>query len=131
MQPEVLYHIADTYELKGDKKRAMKMLNLTYDFVGTEPGLLARLGAMHSQSGKRDEAMRLFHESYEQLSSIDVLSVLCNQYLNEERYDSAAKLFGVAATMQPSHLEWQLMVAGCHKSAHRYEEAIAEYEKVW
>jgi intraflagellar transport protein 88 len=130
LQPEVLYHIADTYDLKGDRKRAIKMLNLTYDFVGSEPGLLARLGGMHSQSGKRDEAMRLFHESHQQLSSTEVLSVLSTQYLNEERYDSAAKLFGVAAIMQPLQPEWCIMMAGCHRSAHKFEEAISVYEAV-
>lgn len=130
MQPEVLYQIADTYDLKGDTKRAIKMLSLTYDFVGAEPALLARLSAMHAQAGKREEAMRLCHESHEQVPSVETLGVLSTQYLHEERYDAAAKLLGLAATMQPSQPEWQLMMAGCHRSAGKYDEAIAVYEKV-
>ena len=39
IQVEVLYQIADVYALKGDSKRTAKMLNLTLDFLGSEPGI--------------------------------------------------------------------------------------------
>ena len=129
-QVEVLYQIADVYALKGDTKRAMKMLHLTYDFVGAEPNLLARLGTMHAAAHDRDEALRFYLQSYEQLPSMDVLALLCAQYVHDERYETAAAYFAAAAGMQPSEPKWALMAASCHYRAQKVEHALELYEQV-
>ena len=129
-QVEVLYQIADVYALKGDTKRAMKMLHLTYDFVGAEPNLLARLGTMHATAHDRDEALRYYLQSYEQLPSMDVLALLCAQYVHDERYETAAAYFVAAAGMQPGEPKWALMAASCHYRAQKVEHALELYEQV-
>jgi intraflagellar transport protein 88 len=130
MQVEVLYQIADVYYLKGDRKRARKMLNLTNDYVGTEPGILARLGTMHAEAGMRDEALRNYTDSYELLPDMDVLALLCAHHVNEESYETAASYFSAAARMQPNEPKWQLMVASCHRRAQKLEKAFNLYEQV-
>jgi intraflagellar transport protein 88 len=126
----VLYQIADIYTLKGDRKRAFKMLNMTLDYVGAEPGLLARLGTMHAESNDRDEALRCYLRSYEQLPNMDVLALLCSQYVNDERYETAAAFFLSAARMQPAEPKWLLMVASCHRRAQQIDTAMELYEQV-
>jgi intraflagellar transport protein 88 len=130
LQVEVLYQIADLYYLKGDRKRAIKMFNLTHDYVGNEPGILARLGTMHAEAGMRDEALRYYTDSYELLPDMDVLALLCAHHVNEESYETAATYFSVAARMQPNEPKWQLMVASCHRRAQKLEKAFDLYEQV-
>lgn len=127
---EVLHQIADLYLLKGDNKRARKMLHLTYDFVGSEPGIMARLGTMSAQSHDREESLRYLLEAHEQCPNIDTLALICAQYVNEEKYDKAAGFFQQAALIQPSDPKWALMVASCHRRAHNHELALKIYEKV-
>lgn len=127
---EVLHQISDLYLLKGDHKRARKMLHLTYDFVGSEPGIMARLGTMCAEVNQRDESLRYLLEAHEQCPNIDTLAVVCAQYVNAEKYETAAGFFQQAALMQPSDPKWALMVASCHRRGQNYELALEMYEKV-
>jgi intraflagellar transport protein 88 len=129
-QVEVLYQIADLYLLKGDQKRARKMLHLTYDFVGSEPGLMARLGTVSSSMGNREESLQYLLEAHDQCPNIDTLAIVCTQYLHDEKYEAAARCFAQAALLQPNEPKWLLMVASCHRRAQKYELAMAVYEQV-
>lgn len=129
VQVEVLYQIADVYALKGDRKRAAKMLRLTLDFVGADPGALARLGTLHAEGGARDDALRCYAAAHEQLADMDVLALLCAQHVNGERYEVAAGHFAAAARLQPGEPKWLLMVASCHRRAQKLEAALDLYEQ--
>ena len=62
----MLYQIADVYYLKQEWRKAIKTLNLVYDYVGCEPGILARLGAIHSELNQEDEALSYYLESHQE-----------------------------------------------------------------
>lgn len=64
------------------------------------------------------------------MPSLDVLALLCAQYVNDERYELAASHFEAAAKMQPSEPKWQLMVASCYNRAGSIERAFEVYEQV-
>lgn len=130
LQVEVLYQIADLYLLKGDHKRARKMLHLTYDFVGSEPGLMARLGNISATMSNREESLQYLLEAHDQCPNIDTLAVICTQYTNDEKYGTAARFFQQAALLQPSEPKWMLMVASCYRRSQKYEQAMGVYEKV-
>lgn len=130
VQVEVLYQLADIYMLKGDHKKARKMLLLTYDFVGSEPGLMARLGNICATMSNREESLQYMLESQEQCPNIDTLAMICTQYANDEKYGTAARYFMQAALLQPSEPKWMLMVASCHRRAQKYEQAMNVYEQV-
>jgi intraflagellar transport protein 88 len=130
VQVEVLYQVADCYILKGDRKRAKKMLQLTYDFADSEPRILAKLGSMHAEAGERDESLHCYLESYGQFPSVDTLALICAQHVHDENYEVAARYFRLAARMQPSEPKWVLMVASCHRRAQKYEKAMDLYEEV-
>lgn len=130
LQVEVLYQIADLYLLKGDHKRARKMLHLTYDFVGSEPGLMARLGNISATMSNREESLQYLLEAHDQCPNIDTLAVICTQYTNDEKYGTAARFFLQAALLQPSEPKWMLMVASCYRRSQKYEQAMGVYEKV-
>lgn len=130
LQVEVLYQIADSYMHKGDRKRARKMLHLTYDFIGSEPGIMARLGTLCAELNQRDDSMQFLLQAHEQFPSIDTLAVVCAHFVNDEKYDTAARYFEQAALMQPSNPQWLLMVASCYRRAHNSEMALEVYEKV-
>eukprot|EP00892_Ulva_mutabilis_P007544 jgi/Ulvmu1/5161/UM021_0178.1 len=130
---EVLYQIADLYQLRGDRKRARKLFHLTYDFVGSEPGIMARLGAICADADHRDgrdEVLQYFLQAHDHLSNIDTLAVICAQCVNTEKYETAARYFRQAALMQPADPKWLLMVASCHRRAQKFEAALEVYEQV-
>lgn len=131
LQVEVLYQIADIYHLKQEWKRAIKTLNLVYDLVGSEPGILARLGAIHSELGQEDEALRYYLESHEEFPvDMDVLSWLGAHYVKVESYERAVHFFDLAAKMQPGEAKWLLMVASCYRRTQNFDMAFQVYEKV-
>ena len=125
----MLYQIADVYALKGDRKRAAKMLRLTLDFAGADPAATARLGTLHAELGARDDALRCYAAAHEQLADLDVLALLCAQHVNDERYEAAAGHFAEAARLQPGEPKWLLMVASCHRRAQKLEAALELYEE--
>lgn len=90
----------------------------------------ARLGSIHAAAGDRDEALRCYLASYEQLPSLDVLALLCAQLVNAERYETAATYFAAAARMQPAEPKWRLMVASCYRRAQQLDTAFSLYEQV-
>jgi intraflagellar transport protein 88 len=47
--PQVIHQIATTYDMMGDFKNAVKWFELLTSLVSNDPGVLARLGAIHAR----------------------------------------------------------------------------------
>eukprot|EP01135_Chromosphaera_perkinsii_P000153 Nk52_evm49s32 gene=Nk52_evmTU49s32 len=128
---QVIYQIAVMYDMKGDAVQAQEWFNILISLVPTDPGVLSELGEMFDREGDKSQAYQYHFESYRYFpANIDVISWLGAYYVECEVYEQAIQYFERAATVQPSEVKWQLMVASCHRRSGNYQQAFETYKKI-
>ena len=58
--PEAVYHIADLYDTLGNTMEAIKWFNILITLVPTDPGILARLGAIYDKQDDRSQVRFIY-----------------------------------------------------------------------
>ena len=127
---EVVYEIADLYELMGDP-HAMEWFLRLIGRVPTDPNILARLGMLCAKDGDESQAFHYYLEAYRYYQvNMDVISWLGAYFVKNEVYDKAMQFFERAFQIQPHEVKWQLMVASCHRRRGEYPQAKRMYEDI-
>ena len=86
--------------------------------VPTDPRVLQRVGEMYDSDDDRSQAFQYHYESFRYSpTNIDVISWLGAYYMESRFTDKATYYFERAALIQPSQINWQLMVASCHRKS--------------
>lgn len=84
--------------------------------VPTDPRVLQRVGEMYDSDNDRSQAFQYHYESFRYSpTNIDVISWLGAYYMDSQFADKATYYFERAALIQPNQINWQLMVASCHR----------------
>ena len=82
----------------------------------TDPQVLQRVGEMYDNDNDRSQAFQYHYESFRYSpTNIDVISWLGAYYMDSQFADKATYYFERAALIQPNQINWQLMVASCHR----------------
>lgn len=127
---EVVYQIADLYDIIGDA-RCAEWFQRLIGRVPTDPNVLARLGLLHAKEGDESQAFHFYLEAYRYYQvNMDVISWLGAYFVKNEIYDKAMQFFERAAQIQPHEVKWQLMVASCHRRRGEYPQAKRMYEEI-
>ncbi len=84
--------------------------------VPTDPRVLQKLGELYDADSDRSQAFQYYYESFRYSpTNIDVISWLGAYYMDSQFADKAIVFFERAALIQPTQVNWQLMVASCHR----------------
>ena len=82
----------------------------------TDPRVLQRLGELYDSDNDRSQAFQYYYESFRYCpTNIDVISWLGAYYMDSHFADKAIVFFERAALIQPTQINWQLMVASCYR----------------
>jgi intraflagellar transport protein 88 len=96
--------------------------------VTHDPGILARLGAIHARMDDEGKALHYYTESHRVYPvNMDVISWLGAFHVKSEVYEKAMPFFDLASDIQPGEVKWQLMVASCYRRVGAYNEALTKY----
>lgn len=57
---QVIHQIATTYDMMGDFKNAVKWFEMLTSLVPNDPGVLARLGAIHARFDEEAKALHYY-----------------------------------------------------------------------
>ena len=88
--------------------------------VPTDPHILLRVGEIYHHGDDRSQAFQYHYESFRYSpTNIDVISWLGAYYMDSQFADKATHYFERAALIQPNQVNWQLMVASCHRKTGR------------
>ena len=127
---EVMYQIADLYDIIGDPC-CNEWFNRLIGRVPTDPNVLARLGLLFAKEQDESQAFHHYLEAYRYYQvNMDVISWLGAYFVKNEVYDKAMQFFERAAQIQPQEVKWQLMVASCHRRRGEYPQAKRLYEDI-
>lgn len=84
--------------------------------VPTDPSVLQRLGEIYDDNSDQSQAFQYHYESFRYCpTNIDVISWLGAYYMETQFADKAIHYFERAALIQPTQINWQLMVASCYR----------------
>lgn len=129
--PDVLFQIANLYELQGDNKNAIKWYDLLLSKVANDPNLHAKLGFLYYLENDEQQAYHHYFESFKILqSNIDTIAWLGINHVRGLNYEKACYFFEKAALIQPNDIKWRLMIASCQRRLENYEKAIRLYEEI-
>ena len=96
--------------------------------VPTDPTVLQRVGEMYDSDNDRSQAFQYHYESFRYSpTNIDVISWLGAYYMESHFADKATYYFERAALIQPTQINWQLMVASCHRKSGEYTITIKKW----
>jgi intraflagellar transport protein 88 len=129
--PQVLYQMANLYDLLGDTQHAIEWFKILYGNVPSDPKSLARLGTLYNTENDETQAFHNFSDSYNYYPvNMEVISWLGVWYVKSELYENAIKFFQRAAEVEPDEVKWQLMVATCYRRMGDLRKALSIYEAV-
>jgi intraflagellar transport protein 88 len=128
---EVIYQIASVYNRMGDDENAVKWYNMLSSRVPADPGVLYDLGSLYSKKNDESQAYNSYLESYKYYPiNMDVVSWLGLYFVRHEIYEKALAYFERACQIQPNEVNWQLMVASCHRRIGNYQQAKKCYSQI-
>jgi len=120
------YHIADLYDTLGNAVEAIKWFNILITLVPSDPGILARLGAIYDKQDDRSQAYHYHNESYRHYpANINVISWLGVWHVKEDRYEKAVEFFKRAAQIMPQEVRVAL-ASLCARSRLRGDRTLAD-----
>ena len=129
--PQIIYQIADIYELQGRTVDAIKWFNVLSARVPSDPTILSRLAACYAET--KDEAQSLHHllESFRHSpTDLDVISSIGSFFVQQEMYDRCIYFFQQAYLIEPQESKWGFTLASAHKKVGDHDLAFLEYEKL-
>jgi intraflagellar transport protein 88 len=128
---EVIYQIASTYSKMGETASAITWYDTLTHTVPTDPGALFDLGSLHTKNGEENNSFNAYLESYRYYPiNMDVVSWLGLYFVKNEIYEKALQYFERATQIQPNEVNWQLMVASCHRRIGAFQQAKKCYEQI-
>ncbi|KAL9650841.1 hypothetical protein ABK040_001891 [Willaertia magna] len=128
---EVIFQVANVYYRMGDNVTALEWYNMLITIVPTDPGVLYDMGTIYARDNDETQAFNYYLESYKNYPiNIDVITWLGLYFVKNDIYEKALMYFERAAEIQPNRIDWQLMVAGCHKRIGNLQQAKKFYEKI-
>ncbi|XP_077393351.1 intraflagellar transport protein 88 homolog isoform X2 [Festucalex cinctus] len=128
---EVMYQLADIYELLEDPHPAVEWLMQVTSVVPNDPKALAKLGDLHDLEGDKSEALYYYCESFQLFPcNVEVIEWLAAYYVQTQLFEKAVHFFDRAILMQPSEVRWQLMVASCHRRSGDRPKALETYKEI-
>ena len=99
-----------------DNENAIKWFNMLSSRVPTDPGVLYDLGTLYAKENDESQSYNSYLESYRYYPiNIDVTSWLGLYFVKHKIYEKALTYFERATQIQPNEVNWQLMVASCHR----------------
>lgn len=129
--PQVVYHIANLYEILGDNNQATEWFKILHGVVPNDPKILARLGTLYSKEDDETQAFHNFSDSYNLYPvNMEVISWLGVWFVKSELYEDAIQFFERAAEIEPHEVKWQLMVASCYRRMGNYQQALILYKRI-
>jgi len=63
--PQVIYHIANLYDLLGENAESAKWFKILHGSVPTDPKVLSRLGSIYNKDDDETQAFQNFSDSYQ------------------------------------------------------------------
>ncbi|XP_077473984.1 intraflagellar transport protein 88 homolog isoform X1 [Stigmatopora argus] len=128
---EVMYQLADIYELQEDPHQAVEWLMQVISVVPNDPKALAKLGDLHDLEGDKSQALHYYCESFRLFPcNMEVIEWLAAYYVQTQLYEKAIHYFDRAILVQPSEVRWQLMVASCYRRSGNYQKALDTYKEI-
>ncbi|TPX47659.1 hypothetical protein SeLEV6574_g02544 [Synchytrium endobioticum] len=128
---EILYHIADMYEKRGDVGQAFEQWNLVTSIVPTDPGILTRMAEACDKDNEKGQAYHYYLEAYRYAPcKFDVISWLGDHYIHEEMYEQALRVYKTATLISPLDVRWHLAIARCMRTKGDYQNALDVYRRV-
>jgi intraflagellar transport protein 88 len=86
--PQVLFQIADIYELQGRSHDAMKWFNVLAARVQSDPAILARLGQLYAEAKDDSQGLHYQLESFRHYpTDLDVISWIGTWFVQQEMYE--------------------------------------------
>jgi len=129
--PQVIYHIANLYDLLQDPQQAAKWFKILHGSVPSDPKVLARLGNLYNKEDDETQAFHNFSDSYTCYPvNMEVISWLGVWYVKSELYEDAIQFFERAAEIEPGEVKWQLMVASCFRRMGNLQSALDLYKRI-
>ncbi len=93
--------------------------------VPTDPHILQSLGEMYDDNSDQSQAFQYYYESFRYCpTNIDVISWLGGYYMETQFADKAIHYFERAALIQPTQINWQLMVASCYRKIGQFVNVL-------
>lgn len=129
--PLILWHLADLHDKMDNFDQATEWFMQVATLVPTDPKVLQRLGEMYDDNGDQSQAFQYHYESFRYCpTSIEVISWLGAYYMETQFADKAIHYFERAALIQPTQINWQLMVASCYRKIGNYQQALQCYKEI-
>ncbi|XP_061548867.1 intraflagellar transport protein 88 homolog isoform X5 [Phycodurus eques] len=128
---EVMYQLADIYELLEDPHQAVEWLMQVISVVPNDPKALAKLADLHDLEGDKSQALHYYCESFRLFPcNMEVIEWLAAYYVQTQLYEKAIHYFDRAILVQPSEVRWQLMVASCYRRSGNSQKALETYKEI-
>ncbi len=125
------FHVFHSYYKMDDNENAIKWFNMLSSRVPTDPGVLYDLGTLYAKENDESQSYNSYLESYRYYPiNIDVTSWLGLYFVKHKIYEKALTYFERATQIQPNEVNWQLMVASCHRRIGSYQQAKRCYEQI-
>uniref|UniRef100_A0A673HSD0 Intraflagellar transport 88 homolog n=1 Tax=Sinocyclocheilus rhinocerous TaxID=307959 RepID=A0A673HSD0_9TELE len=128
---QVMYQLANLYEMLEDPHQAIEWLMQLTSVTPTDAQVLAKLGDLYDNEGDKSQAFQYYYESYRYFpSNISVIEWLGAYYIDTQFCEKAIQYFERATLIQPTQVNWQLMVASCYRRSGNYQKALETYKDI-
>ncbi|KAL7531684.1 hypothetical protein ACHAXR_004171 [Thalassiosira sp. AJA248-18] len=105
--PQVVFQIADIYELSGRSHDAMKWFNVLAARVPSDPANLTRLGQLYAEAKDESQGLHYQLESFRHYPiDLDIISWIGTWFVQQEMYEKSCYFFQQAALVQPKEIKW-------------------------
>ncbi|KAL4504219.1 hypothetical protein ABPG72_021057 [Tetrahymena utriculariae] len=129
--PEVIYHIANIYELMGQQKQALKWYQILLTQIPKEAKVLAIIGCIFANEKNESQAFSYYSESFKYFpNNIRTIEWLGLYYIRQEQYEKASQIFKNAIQVQPKEAKWKLIIAFCYKKMGSNRQALQIYQQI-
>ena len=126
---QVIYQIANLYELLGDIDQAIEWYLQLLGLIPTDPVILQKMGTLFDNEGDKQQAYQYHFDSYRYFpSNLEVIDWLGSYFIEMQVSEKAIGYFERASLMQPDDVKWQLMIASCYRRSGNYHKALDTYK---
>lgn len=127
---EVVFQIADIYQLMGDH-RAGEWLQRLVGRVPHDPNVLSRLGQLALKDGEESQAYGYYLDAYRYFQvDITVITWLGAYFYKNEAWEKALSFFQRAHEIETGEVKWRLMMGSCLRRRNDIGAAKAVYEDI-
>lgn len=133
--PDVLYQMANLYELMGDSSGALEWYVQLLGTVSGDPGIYQKIAEMSEAEGDRQQAFQYQTESFRAYpSNLQTIAWLGSHYIDLQVAEKAIVYYEKAVLANPNDPYFLLRIAGClrrigntQKSLHMFESILRQF----